>query len=521
MGYNNIPNSILLQRVLFEGIDLFCGGGGTSEGILKAKFKGQFIAKIKVAINHDKQAIKTHSTNHSSILHRVEDIRKTNIITLPARTTSNSIFFIWASLECTNYSKAKGGLPKDADSRTLAWDLIPYLEIHQPEYLFIENVEEFMSWGPLDENGRPVSRKAGIDYLKWVNHIKGMGYNFDYRILDSANYGAYTSRKRYFAVFAKKGLPIAWPEATHSKKPTNDMFDTRKPWKAVKDVLHLQDHGKSIFARKKPLSPNTLKRILAGLEKYVAKGENSFIKRYNGGDPKHKVRSLNLPIGTISTNNRHALVTPFFIKYFGKGKNIASLDTCAPTLTTKDRLALIQPVQSQWLDKQYSGPHNHQSINRPSGTILTNDKHSLVTTQWLLNPQYKSKGNDLDRPCFTLIARMDKAPPYLLSADKSYNEKTSIPDYLISDPCPEMTKIKKFMFLFGISDIKMRMLNVEELKLIQGFPKDYKFFGTQADIKKQIGNSVVPIIPKLWFEAIYKKLVENNTDVGGHTIVTQ
>ena len=202
-------------------IDLFCGAGGTTSGIHLAEGDATVVA----CVNHDENAIKSHKANHPYCLHLTEDIRDFKVIQKLAILVSNlrekypgCIINVWASLECTNYSMAKGGLPKDADSRTLAEHLDLYVEHLKPDGLFIENVREFMSWGPLDENGRPISRRNGSDYVKWCNKIQSHGYAFDFKIMNAADYGAYTSRTRYFAQFAAKGIPIAWPAETHSKK---------------------------------------------------------------------------------------------------------------------------------------------------------------------------------------------------------------------------------------------------------------------------------------------------------------
>src|SRR5690606_4752933 len=118
-----------------------------------------------------------------------------------------------------------------------------YLDGLDPDYLMIENVVEFMSWGPLDEKGKPVSRKRGKDYLQWVDKIRSYGYKFDWKELNSADFGAFTARTRYFAQFAKEGMPISWPVKTHAKNPSKekDLFDSPlKKWKAVKEVLELE-----------------------------------------------------------------------------------------------------------------------------------------------------------------------------------------------------------------------------------------------------------------------------------------
>ena len=212
-------------------IDLFCGAGGTSTGVELAKDEnGQKLAKVIACVNHDANAIASHAANHPDALHFTEDIRTLELSPLVEhvkemrRKYPEAEIVLWASLECTNFSKAKGGQARDADSRTLAEHLFRYIEAINPSYIQIENVEEFMSWGEVDENGKPVSMDKGKSYQRWVRNVKRYGYNFDHRILNAADYGAYTSRKRFFGQFAKKGLPIVWPEPTHCKGGAQTLF---------------------------------------------------------------------------------------------------------------------------------------------------------------------------------------------------------------------------------------------------------------------------------------------------------
>lgn len=247
-------------------IDLFCGAGGTSEGIHSSNTS----AKVIFCVNHDKNAILSHKKNHPYAKHMQEDIRNPEVIFfLKLRIKAlrklypGCIITVWASLECINFSRAKGGLPKDADSRTLAEFLLSmdvhfkivngrakkvkkgaveendtivvvksdgYIPAIDPDYVMIENVQEFMSWGPLDENGKPISKLAGTDYLRWVEEIQCRGYTYEYRILNAADFGAHTMRKRYFSQFALEGLPIVWPSPTHCKKGENNL----KKWNAVR-----------------------------------------------------------------------------------------------------------------------------------------------------------------------------------------------------------------------------------------------------------------------------------------------
>jgi len=174
-------------------IDLFCGAGGTSTGVEKASHNSHKCAKVIACVNHDKNAIASHAANHPDSLHFTEDIRTLELTALIAHLKECRVAYpkakivLWASLECTNFSKAKGGQPRDADSRTLAEHLYRYIEAINPDYMQIENVEEFMSWGDLDEHGKPISRYAGRLYHKWINTITAYGYEFDCRILNAAD----------------------------------------------------------------------------------------------------------------------------------------------------------------------------------------------------------------------------------------------------------------------------------------------------------------------------------------------
>lgn len=550
-------------------IDLFCGAGGTSTGVNSARLNGEQCADVIACVNHDANAIASHASNHPGALHFTEDIRTLELSPLiehvqKCRVENPGAFTVlWASLECTNFSKAKGGKPRDADSRTLAEHLFRYIEAIDPDYIQIENVEEFMSWGAIDENGKPVSKDRGSSYIRWVDKVKKYGYEFEHRILNAADYGAYTSRNRFFGIFAKHGLPIVFPEQTHAKESVKTLFHDLKKWKPVKEVLDLEDEGTSIFTRKKPLSEKTLERIYAGLVKFIAGGKEAFLVKWNSmsrkgvyhapsldepcpvvstqnrlgvasvsflskqysGHPESKNSSIEEPAGTITCIDHHAFVSA----YYGNGHN-HSIELPAPTVTTKDRLAL---VQTHFMDMQY-GNGNPSSLDTPAGTVTTNPKHQLVTVKpwimdtnfgnvgssidepsrvvtanrkwhYLMNPQFTSSGGSVDSPCFTLIARMDKMPPYLIST-----ESGQIAIEIYESDSPMTVKIKEFMALYGIVDIKMRMLKIQELKLIMGFPKDYVLIGTQADQKKFIGNAVEVNMARVLCEALCRALAENN-----------
>jgi len=519
-------------------IDLFCGAGGTSTGVENARYNGKKCAKVIACVNHDANAIASHAANHPAALHFTEDIRTLKLSPLVAHIKKMKSKYpaakvvMWASLECTNFSKAKGGQPRDADSRTLAEHLFRYIEAINPDYIQIENVEEFMSWGDLDEHGKPVSRDAGRLYHKWVTNVKAYGYEFDYRILNAADYGAYTSRRRYFGTFARPQLPVVFPAPTHTKNPEKGLFAAPlKKWKPVKDVLDFSKEGESIFTRKKPLADKTLERIYAGLIKFVAGGKDKWLLKYNsvnGATGKHVPPSIDEPCPVVSCQSRLGIVQATFLTtYYGNG-GVHSIDAPSPVVTTVDRIAKVSP---RFIVNEYSGGGQHSSIDDVCPAVLTTPKQKVVSCKWILNtnfdnvgsdidspaptitanrkwhylmnPQFASAGSSIDNPCFTLIARMDKMPPYLI-----VTETGAVAIEVYETDTEPMRKIKEFMALYGIVDIKMRMLLIDELKQIMGFGKDYILIGTQAEQKKYIGNAVETTTARVQCEALVEKIYE-------------
>lgn len=557
-------------------IDLFCGAGGTSTGVNTARLNGNQCAEVIACVNHDANAIASHAANHPEALHFTEDIRTLDLNLLSSHVDAckkkypEALIVLWASLECTNFSKAKGGQPRDADSRTLAEYLFRYIEAIDPDYIQIENVEEFMSWGDVDENGKPISRDKGRCYLRWVRNVKRYGYDYDYRLMNAADYGAYTSRKRFFGIFAKKSLPIIFPEPTHCKNGEKGLFGGLKKWKPVKDVLNFDDEGKTIF-RDKPLSEKTLERIYAGLIKFVAGGKEAFLVKYNSmsqsgkynppgidapcptvacqgrlgmakvnflskqysGSPNDKNISIEEPAGTITTIDHHAFITA----YYKNGYN-HPVELPCPTVTTVDRFGLIR---FHFMDMQY-GNGVPKSLEEPAGTITTNAKQNLVSlTPWIMDSSFNNVGSSIDEParvitanrkwqylmkpqlkdeaiedtlCYT-VNSTDGEMPNFIKADESGNMFIEI--YPTDSPMTVL--IKEFMALYGIMDIKMRMLSIGELKLIMGFPEDYVLIGTQADQKKFIGNAVEVTIARKWCESLCKGL--KDFDVKNYKIRNQ
>lgn len=425
-------------------IDAFAGGGGASVGIEMALGR-----PVDIAINHDEQAIRMHKTNHPQTLHLTEDIFK---VDLEKYVAGRHVALMWASPDCTSHSKAKGGQPRKQGLRILPWAVYKHARKILPDVIIMENVEEIQQWGPLDENGKPIPERKGEEYQRFIGSMKSLGYDFDSRELVAADYGAPTTRKRWYAIFRRDGKLIVWPEPTHSKTGA----DEKKKWIQCGDYIDWSDLGKSIFNREKPLADATMRRIANGYRKYVIENPTpyivkdkravAFLIQYHGeqktGDSRGQL--LTEPIKTIDTSNRYGLVTAFITKFYKTGIGQSCEEPLHTITTSPGHFGLI----SAFLIKYY-GTGCGQELIHPLGTITTKDRFGLVN----------------------VIADIN-------------GEK------------------------YVLKDIFLRMLKPEELKLMQGFPKDYiidRDYNWQkypvSEQVKRIGNSVVPIMAKVLVEA--------------------
>lgn len=426
-------------------IDCFAGGGGASTGLEMATGRS-----VDIAINHDPEAIRLHKTNHPNTLHLTEDIFK---VDLEKYVQGRKVAILWASPDCTSHSKAKGGQPRKQGLRILPWAVYKHAKAIKPEIIFMENVEEIQQWGPLDSDGKPIKEKAGEDYQKFIHAMCSLGYAFDSRELVAADFGAPTTRKRWYAVFRRDGKPICWPTQTHSKESSNGL----KKWLQCGDYIDWSDLGKSIFDRKKPLAEATMRRIANGYRKYVVENPNpyivknkravSFLIQYHGEQKEGESRGqlLTEPIKTIDTSNRYGLVTAFITKFYKTGIGQSCEEPLHTITTSPGHFGVI----SAFLIKYY-GTGCGQELNEPLATITTKDRFGLVN----------------------IVTEID-------------GEK------------------------YILKDIFLRMLKAEpELKLMQGFPSNYiithDYTGRKYPCKQQvakIGNSVVPIVAKKIVEA--------------------
>lgn len=473
-------------------IDCFAGGGGASVGIEMALGR-----QVDIAINHDPQAILMHKTNHRNTLHLTEDIFK---VDLEKYVKGRRVALLWASPDCTSHSKAKGGQPRKSGLRILPWAVYKHTKAILPDVVIMENVEEIKEWGPLDEAGRPIKAKAGEDYQRFIEAMTSLGYAFDDRELIAANYGAPTTRKRWYAVFRRDGREIRWPKQTHNKEGT----DGKKKWLECGDYLDFNDIGKSIFARKKPLADATMKRIANGVRKYIIENPKPYIakdgdkilaayldKAY-AGNYRGCGSDLRKPCSTITTVNHNRLVTAFLIQYHGEQKEGDSrgqrISEPIKTIDTSNRYALV----TAFITKFYK-TGTGQGCDEPLHTITTSPGHFGLVSAFLIKYYGTGCGQRLDEPLGTITTK----------------DRFGLVNVLIT------IEGKQYI----IADIFLRMLKPEELKVLQGFPKDYiidrDYRWQQYPIKEQvkrIGNSVVPIMAKKIVEAncIYLKKGERH-----------
>lgn len=326
--------------------DLFCGAGGTSSG-LQVACNDLGLNLSLVAINHWETAIATHSANHQTAIHYCQQLKEIDpLIAIP----KGKLDLLMASPECTSFSNSRGSKPMSEKSRASAKDVIEWCRKLRPHSVLIENVKEFKKWGRLNDKGRPLKNSIGEDFLKFINALERLGYNLDYRILNAANFGDPTDRKRLFIQARRKGLPITWPEPTHChKSDVVPLFGIQQTWRTSREIIDWNIPSYSIFNRKKPLVDKTLNRILNGLRKICNWPLNNNIDQLKGLE---KLSALFESIQAFTSNNQlfpPILLQPFLIKYYHTG-TAKSLDEPLDTITTVDRFGLVTPVFNKGLD---------------------------------------------------------------------------------------------------------------------------------------------------------------------------
>jgi DNA (cytosine-5)-methyltransferase 1 len=332
-------------------VDNFAGGGGASTGIAWALGRDP-----DIAINHSAAAIAMHRANHPGSQHYCEDVWQVDPVKACA---GRPVGLAWFSPDCTHFSRAKGAAPRSKKTRGLAWVVTRWAKAVRPRIIILENVEEFQGWGPLAADGRPDPKHKGRTFRAFVAKLRRYGYEVQWRALVAADFGAPTTRRRLFLVARCDGVAITWPEPTHGRGRAH-------AWRAAADVIDWPSPGASIFGRRRPLAEKTLRRIAAGVVRYVlgharppvVRGDVAALltKHYSGvvGNP------LTLPFATVTAKDHHALTTArlapvgtdparaqvvhaFVLKYYGAGGRDSWQPLTLPlgTVTTRDRFGVV------------------------------------------------------------------------------------------------------------------------------------------------------------------------------------
>lgn len=322
-------------------VDLFSGCGGVTTGRVQA-LDELGIPHRGYAINHSPWAVATMRANHPNVTTLEMDL----MAAVPAKVVPQwRIDHLHASPTCTHFSRAKGGRPRSEQLRSQPDIVFRWLDEHYVPSVSIENVPEFIDWGPLNSEGYPIASKKGACFRAWIAGLEARNYIVSWRVVNCADYGDATSRRRFFLKAVKRGSGKPnWPWPTHAEnpKPDPDLWGrVQEKWRGVKECLDLSDTGKSIFARKNPLAPNTLKRIAAGAEKYWGIDIKPFIVRLRNNQ---EAASIEEPISTIScSGTHHALCTPIVVDHFNGGE---AQDEERPigAQTTHDRYSVVTPL---------------------------------------------------------------------------------------------------------------------------------------------------------------------------------
>jgi DNA (cytosine-5)-methyltransferase 1 len=430
-------------------VDLFAGGGGASTGIEQAIGRA-----VDIAINHDPAAIQMHEANHPGTYHRCESIFDVDPV---QATQGQPVALLWASPSCTHFSRARGGTPVSKQLRGLGWMVLRWAGKARPAVIVCENVAEWETWGPV-RRGQPWKRRRGAYWNLFLASLRRLGYAVEWRVLDAAEHGAPTHRRRLFLVARCDGQPIVWPAPICGPKAS-------KPFRTAAECIDWSDLGRSIFDRKKPLAAATCRRIAAGIVRYVLGGKPFIIEIDNRSNGLRAVRDPAAPLTTITTENRHALVAAFLAKHF-TGVIGQPMDRPMGTVTAVDHHSLVAAtmIQTGYGERAGQAPRC-LDIEKPLGAIVAGGaKHALCAA--FLTTYYSGGGsaNAIDAPVPAIVT---KARHGLVTVDIDGTT-------------------------YALADIRLRMLKPAELARAQGFPAGYSLTGTQAQQIGRIGNSVCP-----------------------------
>lgn len=526
-------------------VDNFAGGGGASTGIEMATGMS-----VDIAINHDPEAIKMHKANHPSTRHYCESVWDVDPI---KACKGHPVGLAWFSPDCKHFSKAKGGKPKDKNIRGLAWVTCRWAALVHPRVIMLENVEEFKTWGPLNRSHRPIKKKQGETFKKFVRQLEELGYEVQTKELVAADYGAPTKRKRFFMVARCDGQPITWPEHTHAPADSEEVkkglckpyvgacteIDFSLPCPSIFDTSEEIKEKYGIRAVR-PLATKTMERIARGLKKFVLDNAEPFIVQCNhSGANWDYCRNMNEPLPTITAKHGFGIVEPIISPYMGTNTTNHPGGDCRDpihTITTGNQQCVVAPTLIQYHSETADNDVRGQKLDQPLNTVDGSNRYGLVTSflHKYYDGGYQGAGDTLANPLPTITAwdhnsicaasliqlnnhcdgRDIKEPlPTITAGDGHFGEvRAFLIKYYgectgqdIKAPLDTVTSHDRFGLVtvngvdYQIVDIGLRMLEPRELYGCQGFPDDYiidhDYTGkkySRTEQVKRCGNAVPP-----------------------------
>lgn len=434
-------------------IDSFAGGGGASTGIEMATGR-----PVDIAINHDVNAILMHRANHPFTEHYREDVWAVDPV---KAVRGRKVRLLWASPDCKHFSRAKGAALVDRKIRGLAWVVLRWAAKVRPDVIMLENVPEFVTWGPV-RRGKPVKSKAGRTYQKWKGQLEALGYVIDTRELVAADYGAPTIRKRFCLVARCDGRPIVFPERTHAPIGSLEVLSGKcKPWRSAAEIMDFDAPVYSIFESKesikekhgvnvkRPLKDKTLARVARGLDKFVLKCAKPFIVPIGYGEKKGqepRVHDVGDPLPTVVASTKHHLCNPIMTPFhMHNNQNAVGTHMNDPvnTITARGQQFFLAPTLIQYHSEQSDREVRGQGVEAPLCTVDTANRYGVSApklTPYIVECKH---GNGTERsvepPLNTVTSKdtfgvvVPKAVAYMMS-----NNAGNAP-HGMDDPVPTVT----------------------------------------------------------------------------------
>lgn len=484
-------------------IVFFAGAGGSCTGVEAAIER-----HVDYAVNHSDNALSCHRANHPQTQHLVENVWQVD----PRRLTGGQrAGYIHFSPDCTHFSQAKGGQPRDRATRSLSWVVVKWTGTVQPDVITLENVEAIRRWCPLiakrdKATGRvvkldgsvaapgeqvplrqqfliPDPKRAGQTWRRFLAILRSHGYVVEDRMLCAADYGVPTTRTRLFLIARRDGRPIVWPSPTHFKNPQKG----QKRWVAAHTCIDWNIPSRSIFQREKPLAPATMRRIAIGMKKFVLDSGDPFIVPIANWS-RETVHDIRQPLGTITAwpKGGHFALVSAFVEQANGGFNTSVAQDVRRPLTTVTTTGAQQRLVTAALAHLRTNC-DARDVREPLRTISAGGEHHALV-EYHLSPdaeagalrcaaflmQYYSEGgqwSDLRDPLNTITTR---------------DRLALVTIWLRGEP-------------YVVVDICLRMLTPRELANASGFPPQYilthghdgRIF-TKAQQVFHIGNAVPP-----------------------------